>query len=104
MKGGTQDNCPLCDNPQAQAIELVELASRRIECPRCTNYEISDGLESILADSPEAKGRAPLLSAAASRATQGVDKRDILTHCLKLSEENFLGIAAKEEAAQQAAH
>jgi hypothetical protein len=93
MKGGKQDNCPLCDNPQTQAVELAELASRRIECSHCTTDEISDGLERILANNPEAKRRARYLSDAARRAT-GKGERLILT------EESYLGIAAEEESAQ----
>jgi len=86
--------CPLCDGP-AKAAELIELGTRRIECPKCTTYEISEGLERILADNPEAKGRARYLSDAAKRAMAGGEP-------LKLTEDedNYLGIAAYEEALQ----
>ena len=46
--------CRLCDG-RAQAVPLIGLAARRIECEKCTSYEISEGLEGILADNPEAK-------------------------------------------------
>src|SRR5437899_3075704 len=42
--------CPLCDHPNAHVVELPELKARRIECLKCTTYEITAGLETILAD------------------------------------------------------
>jgi hypothetical protein len=84
--------CPLCDGP-AQAVPLTGLAARRIYCGKCTTYEISEGLEGILADNPEAKGRARYLSDAAKRPMAGGEG-------LKLTEDNFVGIAATEEALQ----
>jgi hypothetical protein len=85
--------CPLCDGT-AKAAELIGLETRRIECPKCTTYEISEGLERILADNPEAKGRARYLSDAARRATANGEP-------LKLTEDNYLGIAATEEGLQR---
>jgi hypothetical protein len=87
--------CPLCDGP-AQAVPLNGLAARRIFCGKCTTYEISEGLEGILADNPEAKARARYLSDAAKRAMAGGEP-------LKLTEDkdNYLGIAATEEALQR---
>lgn len=87
--------CPLCDGP-AQAVPLIGLAARRIFCRKCTTYEISEGLEGILAANPEAKGRARYLSDAARRATA---KRERLK--LTEDEDNYLGIAAYEEGLQR---
>ena len=91
--GKEECECPLCGRP-AQALELVELAVRRIECRKCTTYEISEGLERTLAANPEAKGRTRYRSGAAWRA-KGRGER------LKLTEDNYLGIAATEEALQR---
>jgi hypothetical protein len=85
--------CPLCDGP-AKAAYLHGLDTWRIECAKCTTYEISEGLEVILASDPEAKGRAGYLSGAARRATDRGGKP------LKLTEDNYLAIAAYEDALQ----
>lgn len=91
--GKEEYKCPLCGRP-AQALELVEPAGRRIDCRRCTAYQISEGLERILAANPEARGRAGYLSDAAKRARR-------TGQCpLELSEDNYLGIAGYEEALQ----
>src|ERR1039458_9465127 len=99
MTNGRQCKCPLCDG-SAQTATLIGLATSRIECEKCTTYEISEGLEKILADNPEAKRRARYLSDAARRATHGADPRDILELCLKLTEDNYLAVAAYEDALQ----
>ena len=74
-----------------------------IECGKCTTYEISEGLEKILADDPEARGRARYLSDAARRATHGANPGTILEFCLKLTEENYLSIARGENGHQEMA-
>jgi Zn-finger nucleic acid-binding protein len=85
--------CPLC-GAATYSVELVGLAARRIEeCPKCTTYQITHGLEKLLSD-PAVKPRIRYLSDAARRATAGGER-------LKLTEDNYLGIAAQEEALQR---
>jgi hypothetical protein len=92
--------CPLCGKV-AQAVELRgPTLVRRIECTTCTTYEISERLEHILTDEADAKGRARFLSDAARSATHGTGP-NILKCCLKLNEENYVGIALVEEGFQQ---
>ena len=89
MSTGTElYKCPLCGRP-AQALELVELAARRIDCRKCVSYQFSKGLERILAAHLEVKGCTGYLSDAARRATASGER-------LKLTEENYLRIAAEE--------
>jgi hypothetical protein len=93
--------CPLCDR-EAQAVELAGLGMKRVECPYCTTYEISDRVERFLKEKPEAKARARFVSEAVRRATEGVEPTEAAVRCMKLRTEwYFLESAAREESRQQ---